>query len=230
MIMGNRKESTTKEIAGALSIRDQILADEKLAAMASEAGVEARAEFDEEAKPLAPEQVEKVIDGIMTAAYSCFREPELRVLGTNGKRYPVHYEFGGDVDSTGELLIVDKYEFLGTSLARGVCYALENMLIRQDANIAKQKASIRSTILFGHNRGVDVDAQVERMADFLQAMQEQRAFTQIALYRASENLAALTGEGHVTKEQREQIVKARKGEVASSPVADRLAKLGVNLD
>ena len=226
-------KSSEKQIKTALSIRDQILADENLAKMASPEAWDARAEFAEEVKPLSPETVEATIKDVMPALFNCFREPELRIMGNNGRRYPIHYDFGsGDVQPAEpfELVVVDKYEFLGTSLAKGLCYALENMLVRQEANIDRQRKSIRSELLFGNNRGVDVTAKVDRMADFLEAMVDQAAFTRIALYSASEQLAALTGEGHVTKAQKEQVVASRKTEVASTPAAARALALGVNLD
>jgi hypothetical protein len=239
MNMGKARNASLDEQLANASIKRLITADEQLEKQSSEAGQDASNALVEETRPLTPEHVEDVIDGIMTAAFGAFYEPQHRVVANNGKAYPVEFDFearelknedGSLVESTGEIITVDRYGYLNKGLARSVCSGLEMMLRTQSQNCEQQRKRIGNELRFGHNRGVDVTAKVERMADFLGAMVEQEAFLQIALNRAFECYKRLTGEVYPSREDREQAVAARKDEIKADPaLSSKLASLGVTL-
>jgi hypothetical protein len=223
--------STEKEIASALSIRDQILADDTLAAMASPEGQDARVESVNAKKPLTADVIEDRVSALMQVAVGLFYDPDERVLGNNGKAYPLNYDFEHreDVESTGEVVTVDRHAFINKSFSYGVCSALDYQLRSQEQNIARQRNAIRNEISFARNTGTDDQGKVERMADFLGAMVERAAAIEVALKAAAEAHSIAWGEPYLNKEQRQQVAASRADSLPDA-MKQKLAALGVKTE
>lgn len=182
----------------------------------------------------------EVIDDRVTNAFlglaSVFVEMEQRSLASNGKAYPLDYNYeaagltdatGAPVLDTGDVVDVNKYEFLSRGLARSLCSGLNMIVRQQQQTIERQKQRIQSELRFGRNAGTDVAAKVERMADWLGNLQEQCALVEVAFNKACELLADNFGDEFVTKEQADQVVKARVDGLSAETKA-KLAALGIN--
>ncbi len=165
-----------------------------------------------------------VIAGV-SALGAAFYEPEQRVIADNGKAYPLDASLPDGVCDTGSIDIVNRFSFLQRQLTSVVCWKLEQMLAQADDRIVDQRKRIGSMV-----RQIDTgrvtEAQVERLADFLEVLVEQRAMVQIAYDAAVEAYADVTEEEFETKAMRDQ----RQRTLTDKPktgLADRLARLGV---
>lgn len=186
---------------------------------------------------LTPELLEDRIDTVMVNAFDAFFSPEQRIEATNGKHYPIDYDFtrssgaGRDpVEPTDNIVVVDKYGFISKQVARSICSGLEMVLRNQVQAAERQREKIAKEIRFGRNAGVDVLDRVGRMANFLESMVEQEALIRVALGRASEVYNQLTGDSYATREERDALADARTENVKGNALGEYLAKLGVTLD
>jgi hypothetical protein len=216
------------------SINDQIAADKVLQQQANdpEPGNERAAQN----APLTANQIEDRVAQIVQSAATLFFTPEQRVLATNGRAYPVDYDFEGaglvdrstgqPVLDTGSIVTVDKYAFLDRGLAMAVPRALEYMLRNAEQGIAKQRNAIQNEIRFGRNAGTDVGPKVDRMADWLATLVEQAALIEVAFRKAIEAYADETGDVFPSQEQKAQVATARMDSLDEATKA-KLAKLGV---
>jgi hypothetical protein len=191
---------------------------------------------NEEHRPLTPDQIEDRVAQLVQSAATLFFTPEQRVLATNGRAYPVDYDFEGaglvdratgqPVLDTGSIVSVDKYAFLDRGLAMAVPRALEYMLRNAEQGIAKQRNAIQNEIRFGRNAGTDVGPKVDRMADWLGTLVEQAALIEIAFNKAIESYADETGDTFPSQDQKAKVASARMDSLDPETKA-KLEKLGV---
>jgi hypothetical protein len=176
---------------------------------------------------LTAEAVEARVGDLIAAASLVFFEPEQRILADNGKAYPLTYGFEGkDFAPTEDIVTVDKYGFLDKSLSRLQCSGLEMLLRQQDDNIEGQRKRIQNEIRFGRSQGADVEDRVNRMADWLEHMIEQRQMVSLALQAAITAHAEHTGDTYVTRANATKFAAAKREALGAT--GDRLKKLGVD--
>jgi len=156
---------------------------------------------------------------------AAFYETEQRIVGDNGKQYPHDASLPDGVADTGEVVDVNRFRFLQTQLCGVVCWKLETMLDQQNERIGKQRNSIVSAMRQVES-GRTTEAQVERLADFLEVLIEQRAMVQVALDAALDSYEAAVGEQFETKALRAERERAIR-RAAPRGLTDRLASLGV---
>lgn len=223
----NTRTMDHAEEAAAKSIDGQIAADNALEAASTETGQAAAQAAVDESADLTPTAIEARVSDLMASASLVFFQSEQRLLADNGKAYPLDYNFEGkDFADTGDIVKVDRFEFLNKSLSRLQCSGLEMLRRQQDDNVASQRKRIQNELRFGRSQGVDTTDKVNRMADWLERMIEQRAMINIALQAAIKNHELAYGDTYLTRDQAEQATQARK--TALGATGDRLKALGVD--
>jgi hypothetical protein len=225
--VANHPSSDEATIAAAVSIQSQVETDDALN--------RELVTFDERGAatvPLSANEIEDRVATMMVDAAHVFFEAQQRVEGTNGKHYPLDYEFGDrndDVTSTGHIVEGNRFAYLQDNLLYGVCNAFDFMLGRQRKTINDTRSDIQQLFRMGFEAGDRTDVELNRKEGLLAMQIEQAAITEIALKSAAEMKVRLTGKPYANKQQREAVAAARLKSQAPDRVA-RLRALGVITD
>lgn len=219
--------SDEQTIAAAVSIQNQVETDEALH--------RELVTFDERGNasvPLSAEEIEDRVATMMVDAAHVFFEAQQRVEGTNGKHYPLDYEFGDrndDVTSTGHIVDGNRFSYLQDNLLYGLCNAFDFMLNSQRKSINQTRTDIQGLFRMGFEAGDRVEVELNRKENLLAMQIEQAAITEVALKSAAEMKVRLTGKPYANKQQREAAAAARLKSQAPDRIA-RLKALGVITD
>ena len=216
-----RGVDAVSELAGQVAVKAMQTAD------AIDGSIDPHARAEETAA-LTVEKIEDRVIALCMGANGIFYEQELRQLGDNGHKYALDYDGWDSRDDgaqpTGEIVTVDRFQFLDNALVYGVCSTFEFQLGRKQQASAKLRAQIRRTIAHGERFGIDNSSEVSDLATKLERSVDQEAMLTVALNKAVECYHELTGRFYTSAADREQSQQAAAKRVAADP---RLAKLGV---
>lgn len=156
---------------------------------------------------------------------AAFYEQEQRILADNGKAYPLDASLPDGVADTGSITVVNRYRYMQSQLCGVVCWKLETMLTQCEARIGEQRASIKRMVS-QISQGRATEAQVDRLADFLEVLIEQRAMLEVAFTESLSAYEAAVGEVFETAALRAERERAVRSAPRTS-LNDRLDRLGV---
>lgn len=159
-----------------------------------------------------------IADGLALISQA-FVQMEQRLIGDNGKRYPLDATLPAGVEDTGSIELVNKYGFIERSLVGSLCWKLESMVDGSAERISMQHTKIKAAVRQIETGRTDV-AIVERMADYLESMEEQHCLLIAAYQSALDSHAGILGEDYETKAMRADRAKA----APAHALPDRLAR------
>jgi hypothetical protein len=174
-----------------------------------------------------PENIAQCMTAAVALMASMFHEPVEKQRGDNGRLYAIDRELPDGVGETGEIVQVERYDFLIRDFAGVLPWKCESKIVKLNELIATARAEIRDALQNDVNGTVNVDIK----SRYLESLIDQRTFVEVAFEAACTAYADVTGRSYETKAMREQAKLTRRAQVrkASNPALERARALGVDV-
>lgn len=175
--------------------------------------------------PLTAQSIGKSVRGALKNLSGAFLQLEQRIVGDNGKRYPLDATLPDGVQDSGNIEIVNRFAFIERSLVSCVVWKLESMVDDSARRINEQRDKIRNAVR-QLSSGRSDERMIDRMADFLETLTEQHAMLLVAFESAKDAHAGILGEDFETKAVKAE--RSRQTLNDTTPMSERLKRLGIS--
>lgn len=149
-------------------------------------------------QPVTVDSVASNICDAMSLLSAAFCEMEQRIVADNGKRYPLNASLPNGVEDTGSIELVNRYAFLERNLVGTVMWKLEQLAHDSADRISQQREKIKQAVRQVESGRTDIQV-VERMADYLDTMEEQHVLLTAAYNAGITAHADILGEDYETR-------------------------------
>jgi hypothetical protein len=176
--------------------------------------------------PLTGATIASGIEAGLIALAGSFEEMEQRIVGDNGKAYPLDATLPDGVEDSGNIAIVNRFAFIQDRVLESVVDAIAYQLESAERRLADNIKSLQATRrIIDAGRSTLTEADMDRKLSFVETQEEQVALLQCAYKSAAQSYELSMGHAYATRAERKAMADARKAAASPAPSAERKARL-----